>query len=81
MATNSYQAVTAGSVREDEGVAFFGKNRMAMPARSAAIVSAGGVAGPAVHNTTLDDPAIGKQTGRAKVLSNEIGVAQNVASA
>jgi hypothetical protein len=31
--SKAYQTVTAGRVREDEAIAFFGKNKVATPAR------------------------------------------------
>lgn len=40
--SKSYQTVTAGRVREDEAISFFGKNKIATPARVTNFVSQGG---------------------------------------
>jgi len=40
--SKAYQTVTAGRVREDESIAFLGKNKIATPARVTSFTSMGG---------------------------------------
>ena len=46
--SKAYQEVIAGRVREDEGIAFFGKNKVATPVRVTSFVSMGGPKQPVV---------------------------------
>ena len=46
--SKSYQTVTAGRVREDEAIAFYGKNKIATPARVTNFTSMGGQKQPTV---------------------------------
>jgi hypothetical protein len=46
--SKAYNQVTAGRVREDEAIAFFGKNKIATPARVTNFSSVGGGKQPAI---------------------------------
>ena len=48
MYSKAYQTVTAGRVREDEAIAFYGKNKIALPARVTNFVSMGGQQQPTI---------------------------------
>jgi len=48
MYSKAYQDVTAGRVREDEGIAFYGKNKIATPARVTSFTSMGGQKQPEI---------------------------------
>ena len=50
--STAYQTVTAGRVREDEAIAFYGRNKIALPPRVATFTSAGGQTQP----TVVEDP-------------------------
>jgi hypothetical protein len=60
MASNSYQAVIAGRVREDEGIAFFGDNKIATPARVSQITSLGNRKQPTIVIDYLNHTGVGK---------------------
>jgi len=61
MYSKAYQEVTAGRVREDEAISFYGKNKIATPARITTIVPAGASSQPTVKVDYLNDPGVGKQ--------------------
>ena len=46
--SRAYQEVIAGRVREDEQIAFYGKNKVALPPRVTSFVSMGGQKQPTV---------------------------------
>ena len=46
--SKAYQTVTAGRVREDEAISFYGKNKIALPPRVTTFVSMGGQTQPTV---------------------------------
>jgi DNA/RNA endonuclease G (NUC1) len=69
MASNSYQTVVAGRVREDEGITFFKSNKVAVPSGAWAITSQGGKKQPTIDTPALQDEAVGKKDGRAPVKS------------
>ena len=48
MYSKAYQTVTAGRVREDEAIGFYGQNKVALPARVTNFVSMGGQTQPTV---------------------------------
>ena len=50
--SRAYQTVTAGRVREDEAITFFGKNKIATPARITSFNSIGGQTQPKI----VEDP-------------------------
>jgi hypothetical protein len=50
--SKAYQTVRAGRTREDEAIAFFGKNKIATPARVTSFNSVGGQKQP----TVVEDP-------------------------
>jgi hypothetical protein len=60
--SKAYQEVVAGRVREDEQIAFFGKNKVATPARTTNFVAQGGRKQPTiVPNHMTGDTGMGKQ--------------------
>lgn len=46
--SKAYQTVYAGRVREDEAIAFYGENKVALPPRVTSFVSMGGQTQPTV---------------------------------
>lgn len=46
--SKAYQTVTAGRVREDEAIPFYGQNKIALPARVTNFVSMGGQKQPTI---------------------------------
>ena len=46
--SKAYQTVIAGRTREDEAIAFYGKNKIALPARVTNFVSMGGQTQPTI---------------------------------
>jgi hypothetical protein len=46
--SKAYQEVIAGRVREDEQIAFYGDNKVALPARVTNFVSMGGATQPVI---------------------------------
>jgi len=60
--SRAYQTVTAGRVREDEAIPFFGSNQIATPARISTITSVGGKKQPTVDTNYLHDTGVGKKT-------------------
>ena len=65
MYSRAYQTVTAGRVREDEAIGFYGQNKVALPARVTNFVSMGGQTQPTImefanefvgKNVDLTDP-------------------------
>ena len=46
--SKAYQEVIAGRVREDEAIGFYGKNKVALPARVTNFVSMGGQTQPTI---------------------------------
>ena len=65
MYSTAYQQVIAGRVREDEQIAFYGKNKIALPPRVTNFVSMGGQTQPTIveeanefvgKNVDLSDP-------------------------
>jgi hypothetical protein len=60
--SKAYQEVIAGRVREDEQIAFYGKNKVATPARVTSFNNLGGRKQPTVvKNWITGDPGMGKQ--------------------
>ncbi len=57
---NAYQEVIAGRVREDEQIAFFGKNKIATPARVSNFVNLGGKPQPTIEKDVMQHVGVGK---------------------
>jgi len=60
--SKAYQTVTAGRVREDEAISFYGDNKVASPARVFASNVVGGKTQPTIDTDYLNDPGMGKGT-------------------
>ena len=58
--SKAYQTVTAGRVREDEAIAFTGKNKVATPARVTSFDAIGGKKQPTVETDHLQHVGVGK---------------------
>ena len=58
--SKAYQTVTAGRVREDEAIAFFGDNEIATPARVTSFKTVGSSKQPVVVRDNLNHEGIGK---------------------
>ena len=56
----AYQTVIAGRVREDEQIAFFGKNKVAVPGRVTSFNSTGGKKQPTIQKNWLGSEFVGK---------------------
>ena len=65
----SYQTVIAGQVRENEGVPFFGKNKIATPAGVFAIVNLSADKQPKITRNALQSTGVGK----AGTVSDNVG--------
>jgi hypothetical protein len=67
--SKAYQTVTAGRVREDEAIGFFGQNEIATPARVTSFKSVGGQTQP----TIVEDPNefVGKSVNLGGVTSTK----------
>jgi hypothetical protein len=67
--SKAYQVVTAGRVREDEAIAFLGKNKIATPARVTNFNSVGGQSKPSIS----EDPNefVGKNVSLGTVTSTK----------
>jgi hypothetical protein len=59
-ASNAYQQVIAGRVREDEQIPFFKKNRVALPPRVTSFNATGGKKQPTIQTDHLNHPGVGK---------------------
>ena len=72
--SNSYQQVIAGRVREDEQVAFFGQNKLAVPSGVKQVTQVGvaGAVTPLVKDY-LKNTAVGKSGARVAELDNYNG--------
>lgn len=57
---NAYQQVIAGRVREDEQIAFLGKNKIAVPGRVINFNSTGGKQQPVLEKDFLHTTSVGK---------------------
>jgi hypothetical protein len=65
MASNSYQTVIAGRVREDEGIGYFGQNKVTTPAGNFSVARTGGsVKEPKIVADFLNTENVGKNTNR-----------------
>ncbi|MEN6623055.1 MAG: hypothetical protein ABFD50_16095 [Smithella sp.] len=60
MYSTAYQTVTAGRVREDEAISFFGDNKIATPARITSFNTIGGKTQPTVEKDVLQHTGVGK---------------------
>jgi len=60
MYSKAYQTVTAGRVREDEAIAFFGDNKVATPARVTSFSPQGGSPTPHLEIDPLNHEGVGK---------------------
>jgi len=58
--SKAYQTVTAGRVREDEAIGFFGNNSIVTPARVSTITNRSAIKQPVVSTDHLQHPGIGK---------------------
>lgn len=58
--SKSYQTVTAGRVREDEAIGFFGQNEVATPARVTSFNNVGGKKQPTLDTDHLQHEGVGK---------------------
>jgi hypothetical protein len=59
--SKAYQEVIAGRVREDEQIAFYGDNRVAVPGRTVSFVALGGKKMPVGERDYLNHPGVGKR--------------------
>ena len=58
--SKAYQTVIAGRVREDEGIPFFGQNKIAVPGRITSFQSTGGKKQPTIQKDFLHTEFAGK---------------------
>ena len=58
--SKAYQTVTAGRVREDEAIGFFGKNEVALPPRVTSFKPIGGKTQPTIETDHLQHTGVGK---------------------
>ena len=58
--SKAYQTVTAGRVREDEAIGFFGNNAVAGPARVSVITNLSATKQPTVTTDALQHTGVGK---------------------
>lgn len=70
--STAYQEVIAGRVREDEQIAFFGQNRVAVPGRVTSFKARGGSKFTALTKDYLHTDGIGKPDTRVPVLDNGV---------
>lgn len=59
--SKAYQQVTAGRVREDEAIGFFGRNEIATPPRVSQITNTSAKQQPKVETDFLQHAGIGKR--------------------
>jgi hypothetical protein len=59
--STAYQDVTAGRVREDEGIAFYGKNRVATPPNTFEISNTGDSKQPTIAVDHLHDTGVARR--------------------
>jgi len=76
---NAYQEVIAGRVREDEQIAFFGKNRVATPVKTVTFASTGGKKQPTLEKNYLQHPGVGKPGTTSDVIEAYLDNPYNVA--
>ena len=79
--SRAYQTVTAGRVREDEAIAFYGKNRIATPVDTFSIVAQGSSKQPSLKAAPLEDVNVGKKDNRASGSNAYLENPYNAASA
>lgn len=77
-ASNAYQQVIAGRVREDEQISFFGQNKIATPTRVTNFTPTGGKTQPTTQKDFLHTENAGKQVNTTPVLDNYIANANNI---
>ena len=58
--SKAYQEVTAGRVRENEAIGFFGDNKVALPPRVTNFVTAGSRKQPVIDTDHLQHEGVGK---------------------
>jgi len=58
--SKAYQTVTAGRVREDEAIGFFGDNKVATPVKTTNFQNQGGKKQPTVETDHLQHEGVGK---------------------
>jgi hypothetical protein len=68
-ASNAYQEVIAGRVREDEQIGFFRDNKIATPARVTNFKSVGGAKAPSITKNFLQTEFVGKQVNTVPALN------------
>ncbi len=59
--SRAYQEVIAGRVREDEQIAFFGNNEVALPPRVTSFNNLGGKEQPVLETDHLQHEGVGKR--------------------
>lgn len=77
-ASNAYQQVIAGRVREDEQIPFFGKNKVATPARITSFNAQGGHKDPFCKKDFLHTPNVGKPVNTVPEIDVDVEPAYNV---
>lgn len=70
--TKAYQTVIAGRVREDEQIAFFGQNKVALPTRVTNFNALGGSKFEALTEDFLASDSVGKPGTRTPTLNNHV---------
>jgi hypothetical protein len=78
--SKSYQEVTAGRVREDEVIGFFGDNKVALPPRVTSFNSVGGKKQPTVETDHLAHEGVGKTGTTSSNIGAYNPATQNVAT-
>ena len=58
--SKAYQTVTAGRVREDEAIAFYGDNKIATPVKTTNFQNQGGKKQPTLEKEYLQHEGVGK---------------------
>lgn len=76
--STAYQDVTAGRVREDEAITFFGKNKVAASSRTFNLVGMGGKKQPTIEKNHLQHEGVGKPGTESKVLDVYIAPADQI---
>lgn len=78
-ASNAYQQVIAGRVREDEQIPFFSKNEIAVPGRITSSNAQGGHKNPVIKKNYLQTPNVGKPVNNVPELDVDVEPAYNSA--
>lgn len=66
----SYQEVYAGRVREDEAIAFFGQNKIALPPRVTSFNQLSAAKEPVGKRDYLESDSVGKPGTRVPAINN-----------